>query len=222
MSGPELSRVVRENIEALAQREVNGTAEHGDNMDRTDYTAQKWAAELNSEHLDAANYSRKLMHMLPRLEAAAAMLERLGLAWSGQAWQQVAAPSADQDPIRTQVQAALDSLAQAAIYPADGEFAKTCLQHALVLINAGYCVKGGSVAPAADHIDMDNGLRHFPWTYTNQPGNLGASALGACARLARPGGDSIDHGLSLLRELHVRGFGIVRVEKLAASTEVAS
>lgn len=143
MSGPELSRVVRENMDALAQREVNGTAEHGDNMDRTDYTASQWAAEWNSEHLDAANYSRKLMHLLPRLEAAAAMLERLGFAWSGQVWQQVAASTADQDPIRTQVQAALDSLAQAAIYPADGEFAKTCLQHALVLITAGYYPKGG-------------------------------------------------------------------------------
>ena len=82
--------------------------------------------------------------------------------------------------------------------------------------------KGGSDAPAPDHIDADNGLRSYPWTYQNQPGNLGASALGACARLAKPGGDSIDHGLSLLRELHLRGFGIVRVEKLATSAEVGS
>ncbi|MCD9087391.1 hypothetical protein [Stenotrophomonas sp. SY1] len=82
--------------------------------------------------------------------------------------------------------------------------------------------KGGSDAPTRDHIDADNGLRSYPWTYQNQPGNLGASALGDCARLAHPGGDSIDHGLSLLRELHVRGFGIVRVAKLATGAEVKS
>lgn len=91
---PVLSRVVRENIEALAQREVNGTAEHGDNMDRTDYSASQWAAEWNSEHLDAANYSRKLMHMLPRLEAAAALLERIGFAWDGVDWRPPAAQEA--------------------------------------------------------------------------------------------------------------------------------
>ena len=65
-----------------------------------------------------------------------------------------------------------------------------------------------------DAIDDDNGFREYPWTYENQPGNVGTSALGACARNAQPGGDSIDHGLSLLRELHQRGLGIVRVPKL--------
>lgn len=91
---PALSRVVRENIQALAQREVNGTAEHGDNMDRTDYAASQWAAEWNSEHLDAANYSRKLMHILPRLEAAAAFLARIGFAWDGVDWRPPAAQEA--------------------------------------------------------------------------------------------------------------------------------
>lgn len=79
-----------------------------------------------------------------------------------------------------------------------------------------------------DAIDMDNGFRSYPWTYQNQPGNVGASALGTCARNAQPGGDSIDHGLSLLRELHLRGLGVVRVPALqdhpqpAAAKEPAS
>lgn len=63
-------------------------------------------------------------------------------------------------------------------------------------------------------VDMDNGLRSYPWTYINQPGNIGASVLGNCALRAKPGGDSIDHGLSLLRELHLQGLGIARVPAL--------
>lgn len=82
--------------------------------------------------------------------------------------------------------------------------------------------KGGSEAHSApDAIDMDNRLRSYPWTYRNQPGNVGASVLGGCARRAQPGGDSIDHGLSLLRELHIQGLGIVRVPKLDVGTKAS-
>ena len=63
-------------------------------------------------------------------------------------------------------------------------------------------------------VDIDNGLRAYPWTYINQPGNVGASVLGGCALRAKPGGDAIDHGLSLLRELHIQGLGIARVPAL--------
>lgn len=35
------------------------------------------------------------------------------------------------------------------------------------------------------------------------------SRLAAAARAARPGGDSIDHGLSLLAELKRQGFGVI-------------
>ena len=73
-----------------------------------------------------------------------------------------------------------------------------------------------------DGIDLDNGLRSYPWTYTNQPGNGGAWVLGECAMRAKPGGDPIDHGLSLLHELHARGFGIVRVPRLPASERAAA
>jgi hypothetical protein len=54
-------------------------------------------------------------------------------------------------------------------------------------------------------------------TYTDQPNNVEASRLGAAARAAKRGGDSIDHGLSLLLELHARGYGIVRVDPMPAA-----
>jgi hypothetical protein len=39
--------------------------------------------------------------------------------------------------------------------------------------------------------------------------NIYASRLGGAARAAKPGGDAIDYGWSLLNELHARGFDIV-------------
>lgn len=48
---------------------------------------------------------------------------------------------------------------------------------------------------------------HF--TYKNQPcDNVTAWRFGEAARSAKPGGDLIDHGLSLLHELEARGYGI--------------
>lgn len=48
---------------------------------------------------------------------------------------------------------------------------------------------------------------HF--TYKNQPcDNVTCWRLGEAARSAKPGGDLIDHGLSLLHELEKRGYGV--------------
>jgi hypothetical protein len=46
-------------------------------------------------------------------------------------------------------------------------------------------------------------------TYVNQPDNVGAWRLGEACRAARAGGDPIDHGLSLLKELQDRGYGVI-------------
>lgn len=58
-----------------------------------------------------------------------------------------------------------------------------------------------SMEPTMPH---DNAL-----TYANQPGNVGAWKLGEACRAAKAGGDPIDHGLSLLKELQARGYGVV-------------
>ena len=50
---------------------------------------------------------------------------------------------------------------------------------------------------------------HKILTYKNQPGNVGAWKLGEACRHAKPGGDPIDHGLSLLKELQDRGYGVI-------------
>lgn len=39
--------------------------------------------------------------------------------------------------------------------------------------------------------------------------NVYAWRLGECARNAQPGGDPIDHGWSLLKLLHAKGFDVV-------------
>lgn len=39
--------------------------------------------------------------------------------------------------------------------------------------------------------------------------NVYAMRLSEAARAAKPGGDMIDHGWSLLKELHARGFDVV-------------
>lgn len=46
------------------------------------------------------------------------------------------------------------------------------------------------------------------YTYREQPDNIGAYKLGRAAAGTSPGGDSIDHGLSLLKELQAHGFGV--------------
>ncbi|MBM2769878.1 hypothetical protein [Burkholderia anthina] len=46
-------------------------------------------------------------------------------------------------------------------------------------------------------------------TYVNQPDNVGAWRLGEACRAAKAGGDPIDHGLSLLKELQDRGYGVI-------------
>ncbi len=47
------------------------------------------------------------------------------------------------------------------------------------------------------------------FTYKDQPGNVDAWRMGEACRHAKPGGDPIDHGLSLLKELQERGYGVV-------------
>ena len=44
--------------------------------------------------------------------------------------------------------------------------------------------------------------------------NVYAYRLSQAARSARPGGDMIDHGWSLLKELHSRGFDVVPREPI--------
>lgn len=46
-------------------------------------------------------------------------------------------------------------------------------------------------------------------TYANQPDNVGAWRLGEACHVARAGGDPIDRGLSLLKELQDRGYGVI-------------
>ncbi|MCI3970837.1 MULTISPECIES: hypothetical protein [Burkholderia] len=50
------------------------------------------------------------------------------------------------------------------------------------------------------------------FTYRHQPDNVGAWRLGEACRSAKPGGDPIDHGLSLLKELQAKGFGVVALD----------
>jgi hypothetical protein len=46
------------------------------------------------------------------------------------------------------------------------------------------------------------------YRYTHQPGNVAASQIGNALARAKMGGDSIDAGLSLLKELECGGFGV--------------
>lgn len=46
------------------------------------------------------------------------------------------------------------------------------------------------------------------YTYQEQPDNLGAYKLGRAVLHAASGGDSIDYGLSLLKQLQAQGFGV--------------
>lgn len=50
------------------------------------------------------------------------------------------------------------------------------------------------------------------FTYKTQPGNLEAWRFGDACREAQPGGDPIDHGLSLLQKLQEKGYGIVAID----------
>lgn len=51
-------------------------------------------------------------------------------------------------------------------------------------------------------------------TYENQPDNIGAWRLGEACRSAaqKPGGDPIDLGLQLLKELQAKGYGVVVIQ----------
>lgn len=51
------------------------------------------------------------------------------------------------------------------------------------------------------------------YTYKDQPGNMEATKLGRAVSLALPGGDSIDHGLSLLKALSDEGFGVFELDR---------
>lgn len=81
-----------------------------------------------------------------------------------------------------------------------------------------------SAAPQPAHADAREGLtrKHIMrmFTYRQQPDNVGAWRLGEACRAAKPGGDPIDHGLSLLKELQAKGYGVVELpsEISAAAT----
>ncbi len=74
-------------------------------------------------------------------------------------------------------------------------------------------VEGGEVVTVSQRT-------HF--TYKNQPfDNVTAWRFGEAARNAKPGGDLIDHGLSLLQELEKHGYGIFALATPPASQEQA-
>lgn len=51
------------------------------------------------------------------------------------------------------------------------------------------------------------------YTYAEQPDNAVAWKLGQAAARAAAGGDPIDHGLALLKELQAEGFGVFELPK---------
>ena len=69
---------------------------------------------------------------------------------------------------------------------------------------------GNSVSAQTDSV-LEDAARVF--TYKNQPcDNVNAWRFGEACRAAQPGGDPIDHGLSLLQKLQERGYGIVAID----------
>lgn len=52
------------------------------------------------------------------------------------------------------------------------------------------------------------------YTYSHQPHNVEASRIGRAAASAKPGGDLIDGGLSLLKCLEAEGFGVFDIAAL--------
>lgn len=56
---------------------------------------------------------------------------------------------------------------------------------------------------------------------TEAADNVLCSRIAQAARAARPGGDSIDHGLSLLIELRRQGFGLIYIGEPAAPIRVS-
>ena len=58
-------------------------------------------------------------------------------------------------------------------------------------------------------------------TYRNQPDNVGAWRIGEACSKAEPGGDWIDHGLSLLQKLQEKGYGVIAIPAIdnAQATE---
>lgn len=53
------------------------------------------------------------------------------------------------------------------------------------------------------------------YTYAEQPDNHGACKLGLAALATEPGGDLIDHGLSLLKALETNGYGVFELDRKA-------
>ncbi len=66
--------------------------------------------------------------------------------------------------------------------------------------------------PAPATVEMRDVL-----TYQKQPDNIGAWRIGEACAKAKPGGDYIDHGLYLLKELEARGYGIVKLPAALAA-----
>jgi len=57
--------------------------------------------------------------------------------------------------------------------------------------------------------DAPNEIRAY--TYKEQPDNLVASRLGSVSKEEIKGGDNIDFGLSLLKNLEKYGFGVFQI-----------
>lgn len=74
---------------------------------------------------------------------------------------------------------------------------------------------GGVVAHLIRPAGFNESANVTVMTHTVQPGNVEAWRFGEARAMSMPGGDYIDGGLSLLKELHLRGYGIVRVAALA-------
>ncbi|MBR8509620.1 hypothetical protein [Burkholderia cenocepacia] len=96
----------------------------------------------------------------------------------------------------------------------DGSIAKAALQgrplgfeEAVPAVEGETYAAPPSPAPASAPVGLTDEQRVF--TYRHQPNNVGAWRLGEACRAAKPGGDPIDHGLSLLKELQAKGFGVV-------------
>lgn len=58
-----MSRIEENVITKIRQRAETGTVEHGDTMEREDFTLLQWLQHLQDEVMDAAVYIEKLMEM---------------------------------------------------------------------------------------------------------------------------------------------------------------
>ena len=108
---------------------------------------------------------------------------------------------------------------QAAGVKADYELAEACKLLVAMLAAAPQAtaedssVVGDAVAVPTIKLGLygrafDTPQTRRAYTYQHQPDNLDAYNLGRAAASTSPGGDNIDRGLSLLKELQAHGFGV--------------